>query len=336
MMPFVSFCIKSYNHSCYVRQALAGAFSQTYRPMEIVIVDDNSTDGSADIIREEISNYQKHGGDIPIAFVVNPRNLGNTGNWLRVCELAKGELLIKADGDDVSLPERTEKVVSAWLKTGKRAIVVSHRGWNMTPDGHRFGVFRPISRVEPLGTAMAWRPECLTAFDNDIDGFKFYDDDVFARRARMLDGYKTADGLVLSGEVVMDEPLIEYRVGTGASTSMFDFKKAMRSCHEHILIGLEQARKDLVTARKWLDETKENLLAESFSREERVSRDWLDLHFSTRFRKRIEAYGRLKAGPILSPYRLQQIACLLPPCLSAAVLNLYLRLNYVRRRWLSR
>ena len=44
--PLVSFCVKSYNQKELLKEALQGAFAQTYRPLEIVISDDGSTDGS--------------------------------------------------------------------------------------------------------------------------------------------------------------------------------------------------------------------------------------------------------------------------------------------------
>ena len=44
--PLVSFCLKSYNQKRYLKNALQGAFAQTYRPLEIVISDDGSKDGS--------------------------------------------------------------------------------------------------------------------------------------------------------------------------------------------------------------------------------------------------------------------------------------------------
>lgn len=331
-LPLVSFCIKSYNHSAYVREALAGAFAQTYRPLEIVIVDDNSTDSSAKIIDDEIRKYKESGGDAVVVFERNKRNLGNMGNWLRLCELAKGELLIKADGDDVSVPRRTAVIVDAWLKSGKRAIVVSHRGWNITSTGHRFGLFRLVSRDMPLGTAMAWRPECWSAFRNDIDGFRYYDDDVFARRARMLDGYITADGLRLQGEIVLDEPLIEYRIGTGVSTEMFNYRRPQIRCRQKILTGLELARSELEQARNWLHEKNVKRILRDFEQERKNSEGWLKLLAGKTIGERMSGYRHVKVGPWWSPMKIQQWLCVWPPIFVDWVLSVYLFLNYWRKR----
>ena len=56
--PLVSFCVKCYNQERYIGEALEGAFAQTYRPLEIVISDDASTDRSWEIITEAVAKYR--------------------------------------------------------------------------------------------------------------------------------------------------------------------------------------------------------------------------------------------------------------------------------------
>ena len=62
--PLVSFCMTNYNQIEYFRDALLGAFAQTYSPLEIVISDDHSTDGSDVMIRQMIERYKNSGGSI--------------------------------------------------------------------------------------------------------------------------------------------------------------------------------------------------------------------------------------------------------------------------------
>lgn len=91
-----------------------------------VVSDDASNDGSWEVINSAVEQYRLSGGDIRIVLNRNEANLGNMGNWLKLCELSKGELLVKADGDDISLPARTEKIVRAWKNDNYRAKVVYH------------------------------------------------------------------------------------------------------------------------------------------------------------------------------------------------------------------
>ena len=55
--PLVSFCLKSYNQKEFLKEALEGAFAQTYRPLEIVISDDASTDGSVELILDRVRQW---------------------------------------------------------------------------------------------------------------------------------------------------------------------------------------------------------------------------------------------------------------------------------------
>ncbi len=51
-MPAVSICISTYNRKAYLGQTLESIRAQTYQDYEIVIVDDGSTDGTEEMIRQ--------------------------------------------------------------------------------------------------------------------------------------------------------------------------------------------------------------------------------------------------------------------------------------------
>src|SRR5215467_2216949 len=53
--PLVSILIPSYNHGQFIREALRSAFAQTYTPLELILIDDGSTDATPEIIRDELS-----------------------------------------------------------------------------------------------------------------------------------------------------------------------------------------------------------------------------------------------------------------------------------------
>ena len=82
--------VKCFNNVRYIREALESAFRQTYRPLEIVVCDDCSTDGSWEAIGEVV---EAHLGEPGLHVVVerNESNLGNLGNWERICGLATGD-----------------------------------------------------------------------------------------------------------------------------------------------------------------------------------------------------------------------------------------------------
>ncbi len=112
--PLVTVAFFAYNSDRFMREAVESVFAQTYSPLEIILSDDCSTDGTFEIIRELASRY--HG---PHRIVVN-RNLANLGgseHVNRLLEMARGEFIVQVEGDDISVPERAEKLVGRWLAT---------------------------------------------------------------------------------------------------------------------------------------------------------------------------------------------------------------------------
>jgi glycosyltransferase involved in cell wall biosynthesis len=113
--PLVTFALFAYNQEKFIRESVKGALAQTYSPLQIILSDDCSQDRTFEIMREEVGNYV---GPHEIILNRNMYNLGLGGHINRVVELTKGELIVVAAGDDVSLSARTEELVSAWLNGG--------------------------------------------------------------------------------------------------------------------------------------------------------------------------------------------------------------------------
>lgn len=108
-----------YNHEDYVKEALASALVQSRRADEIIIVDDASTDASAQIVEGFIREHPGAG----IRFVRNDRNLGVSGSFAKALAMAQGEALFMMAGDDVSDPGRLERSV-AYLETHPSAMAL--------------------------------------------------------------------------------------------------------------------------------------------------------------------------------------------------------------------
>lgn len=117
--PLVTFALFAYNQEKYIREAIEGALSQTYEPLEIILSDDCSTDATFEIMQELAENY--HGAH---AIVLNKmgENVGTIDHVLWAARKARGSLLIVAAGDDVSLPERTSVLVERWTHTQATAL----------------------------------------------------------------------------------------------------------------------------------------------------------------------------------------------------------------------
>lgn len=108
--PFVSFIVMTYNAEKYVKEAIEGAFAQTYENMEIIISDDCSTDNTFAIIEEAVKAYS---GIKTVRVIRNEKNLGIGAHLNKLWwEEAKGDWIIPSAGDDVSLPGRTETMMN--------------------------------------------------------------------------------------------------------------------------------------------------------------------------------------------------------------------------------
>ena len=105
--PLVSYVVTAYNIERFIEESIQCAFRQTYSPLEIVLSDDCSTDGTYEIMVHMVRAYN---GPHSVVLNRNPVNLGITQHMNRAyLELASGKLIVAAHGDDLSLPERAEK-----------------------------------------------------------------------------------------------------------------------------------------------------------------------------------------------------------------------------------
>ena len=113
--PLVTFALFAYNQEKYIREAIEGALSQTYEPLEIIISDDCSTDNTFEIINQTIKLYK---GPHKVLARQTKINSGTLLHVAEVGEIASGKLLVLAAGDDISKPERVSTIQKAWEITG--------------------------------------------------------------------------------------------------------------------------------------------------------------------------------------------------------------------------
>lgn len=115
--PLISFCLLAYNQERYIEDALIAALNQTYSPLEIIISDDCSTDGTVGVIENCLKNYN---GPHQIKLNVNQVNIGLTSNFNDVIfNHSSGEYIIIAAGDDISYPERCQISYDFMLNHGE-------------------------------------------------------------------------------------------------------------------------------------------------------------------------------------------------------------------------
>lgn len=96
--PTVSVVVPVYNGAAYIKECMESVIHQTYRDFELIIIDDGSTDETADIVRTF--------NDSRIHFIQNNTNLGLIATLNKAFELSRGKYIARLDADDIALPER--------------------------------------------------------------------------------------------------------------------------------------------------------------------------------------------------------------------------------------
>ena len=112
-MPSVTAIVVSYNQQKFVRQALDSVGAQTRRPDELIILDDASNDGSAEVIRQWAA-----GSDLRPILRLHDRNRGPTSTFEEGMQLASGDYVAALAADDLWEPDKLA-VASAHLEAAE-------------------------------------------------------------------------------------------------------------------------------------------------------------------------------------------------------------------------
>jgi len=203
--PLVSVVIPSFNHARYIRECLDSVLAQGYRPLELVVVDDGSTDGTAEIIRgygssvrllEQSNGRQARGRNIGLAH-------------------ARGELVAFLDSDDRYLPDRISAAVAVFRDRPDTDVVWSdYRVLDAT--GRALEEVRYAPRSPDFARDLLWgNPICnasVTVRLSTLLAIGGFDE----RVPRACDGLAWYRIAAAGGRFVhLARPLIEYRLHGG-------------------------------------------------------------------------------------------------------------------------
>src|SRR3954469_24996824 len=100
-LPLTTIGITSYNYEKYIEQSLNSVLKQTYRNIEVIIIDDFSQDHCNQIISRWI-----RGNEVNCTYIQHKSNRGITRTLNEILHLARGEYITFLATDDIMLPER--------------------------------------------------------------------------------------------------------------------------------------------------------------------------------------------------------------------------------------
>lgn len=135
MNPKVSVLMSVYDGDRFLRESIESILSQTFTDFEFIIVNDASTDKTADILKA----YSFR--DPRIKIITNKTNLGLTKSLNIGIKESTGEYIARMDSDDISLPERIEKQVK-FLDENKDHGVVGALVYAIDETGKRIDGFK--------------------------------------------------------------------------------------------------------------------------------------------------------------------------------------------------
>lgn len=111
----ISIALPVYNGEKYIAECLDSLLAQTYEDFEIILIDDCSTDDTAQIV----AGYD----DTRIRYYKNEKNLGIVHTLNKAFGLCRGEYIARMDADDIAMPQRLEKQLELMERNPELGIV---------------------------------------------------------------------------------------------------------------------------------------------------------------------------------------------------------------------
>jgi glycosyltransferase involved in cell wall biosynthesis len=118
-MPSVSVAFVAYNQEAFIQDALESALAQDWAPLEIIVADDGSSDGTREVVEQVARRVGER-----VRLEAGP-NLGITGNCNRALRACRGDYVAFIGGDDLLLPGKIAAQV-AWLQASPARVLCAH------------------------------------------------------------------------------------------------------------------------------------------------------------------------------------------------------------------
>jgi len=226
--PLVTVICLCHNQKDYVMEALESVLHQTYKLVQLIVVDDASVDGSKEVIRSFLKDKTS------IDFIDLETNVGNCRAFNLALQKAKGEYLIDLAADDVLFSNRIEEGVEIFIKSKPSigvhfsdAELIDARGNHLSYHSYRFPHYtipqgdiykETIERYFICSPSMMFRKSLLDTLNGYDETLSYEDFDFIVRSSR------------ITNFSYSDEPLVKKRVlEKSLSTKQF----TVHSNHQH-------------------------------------------------------------------------------------------------------
>jgi len=197
--PLVSCVIATKDRADLLENAIKSVAGQTYENLDILIIDDASTDNTRDIVMKYM------GTDKRIRYVKNPVNIGCRQSKSSAAALIKGEYVAFLDDDDIWLKEKIEKQIKFADKYSMVSCVamIKYPDKTVTQDLPSNGPLEVSFNDTFLGGGRYYYPSGVLIRREVIDGVEWLDEDYGGRDFFLKITQKYGPGLVLKEPLVV-------------------------------------------------------------------------------------------------------------------------------------
>lgn len=206
----------TFNQREYVGASAASVLAQDYPNLEVVLSDHNSDDGTAEVLARVADAYA---GPHDVRLTQSSSPGGILGHLRDAAAETRGELIVVAAGDDVSLPDRVARLAKVWRETSASivhsgATAMDSAGRALAREGginpyHNVGDYFPGLAISPVhGATAAYERTALLGVAPPP--FAVFPEDLFLTLMIGLRGGTTA---------FIPEPLVRFRIHPGAYTA---------------------------------------------------------------------------------------------------------------------
>jgi glycosyltransferase involved in cell wall biosynthesis len=217
--PSLSIIMPVYNGAAYIGDALESLISQLQGSIELVVIDDGSTDGTVDVIARRFAADLLSG----VLKMIVQKNQGVSAARNRGIDLASGRYIGFVDADDMVLPGYVEKIAEA-MKSGADIIEFGFKPFHRSLDevahaapeftNRKFGLYRAGDLLDHVHAIARWYPATRVFRANLFTGIRF------PPGVRMCEDVMTIPLLYEKADRILNLPtaLYGYRTNLGSAT----------------------------------------------------------------------------------------------------------------------
>lgn len=255
--PLVTVILTAYNQEKYIGDTLASVFDQTYPNLELIVIDNASTDDTLAVI-QTFKNPSRN-----FSLVKNRKNSGLCAAFNYGLSIAKGKYVIDLSGDDVLMPDRIEKQVAAFELLPENYAVIFSNAQYIDSAGKKLGNHYEVdvhgSAVRPIPSGdvyknvleryfictptMMMRTSTMLELGGYDETLTFEDFDFWVRSAAKFQYFYLDEILTQKRIVPSSLSSMVYKKGSGMLASYYAV------CNKAYDLNRDQQEFDLLAAR---------------------------------------------------------------------------------------